>query len=167
MESAFRPVLTRVLLASLTLALLLGIPTLSAAQDVASLTGVVTDASGAVVPDVSVKLLDTKTNTSYEANTNSVGAYTFHDLPPGPGYQVTFVKEGFDTVVVPKLYLAVNTTHTQNAQLKIGRSSETIEVKGESSAVSLDTSDSSVGNSFDMNLVHELPVQIRDSPAAL
>ncbi len=167
MEFAFRPVVTRVFLASLTLALLLAMPTISAAQDVASLTGVVTDSSGAVVPDVTVTLLDTKTNTSYEAKTNSVGAYTFPNLLPGPGYQITFTKEGFDTVVIPKLYLAVNTTHTQNAELKIGASSTTIEVKGESSAVTLDTNDASVGNSFDMNMVHELPVQVRDSPAAL
>jgi len=167
MEFAFRPVLTRVFLASLTLALLLAMPTTSAAQDVASLTGVVTDSSGAVVPDVNVTLLDTKTNTSYQAKTNSVGAYSFQDLLPGPGYQVSFAKEGFDTVVVPKVYLAVNTTHTQNAELKVGTSSTTIEVKGESSAVTLDTNDASVGNSFDMNMVHELPVSIRDNPSAL
>jgi hypothetical protein len=167
MESAFRPVLNRILLASLTLALLLAMPTFLAAQDVASLTGEVTDSTGAVVPDVNVKLLDTKTNSSYETKTNSVGAYSFLKLLPGPGYKVTFTKEGFDTVSVPNLYLAVNTTHTQNVQLKVGRSSETIEVKGESSAVSLDTNDAAVGNSFDMNMVHELPVQIRDNPAAL
>ena len=54
-----------------------------AAQDVASLTGVVADSSGAVVQDVNVRLLDTKTNTSYEAKTNSAGAYTFHNLLRG------------------------------------------------------------------------------------
>jgi hypothetical protein len=166
MESAFRPWL-RVVFVFLTLTLLLTASTFLEAQDVATLTGVVTDASGAVVQGVNVKLLDTKTSTSYEAKTNSVGAYSFFKLVPGPGYTVTFTKEGFDSVTVPQLYLAVNTTHVQNAQLKIGKSSETIEVKGESSAVSLDTTDASVGNSFDMNMVHELPVQIRDNPAAL
>ncbi|MGA8501875.1 MAG: carboxypeptidase-like regulatory domain-containing protein, partial [Candidatus Sulfotelmatobacter sp.] len=167
MESAFRPAVTRILLASLVLALFFAVPTFLAAQDVASLTGVVSDPSGAVVPDVTVKLVDTKTNSSYEATTNAVGAYTFHDLPAGPGYRITFTKEGFDTVSVPNLYLAVNTAHTQNAQLQIGKSTVTVEVKGENSAVSLDTTDAAVGNSFDMNLVHELPVQFRDSPAAL
>ncbi|MFZ0321680.1 MAG: carboxypeptidase-like regulatory domain-containing protein [Candidatus Sulfotelmatobacter sp.] len=167
MESAFRPVLNRILFASLALALLLAMPGLLTAQDVASLTGVVTDATGAVVPGVNVKLLDTKTNTNYDATTNSVGTYSFLKLLPGSGYKVTFTKDGFDTVSVPNLYLAVNTTHTQNAQLKIGKSSETIEVKGESSAVSLDTSNAAVGNSFDANMIHELPVQLRDSPAAL
>jgi carboxypeptidase family protein len=167
MQSAPRPVVIRILLATFALAFLLGSSTFMAAQDVASLTGVVTDASGAVVPGVNVKLVDTRTSATSQATTNSVGAYAFHDLLPGPGYQLTFSKQGFDSIAVPNLYLAVNTTHTQNAELKIGKSSETVEVRGESSAVSLDTSDATVGNSFDMNLVHELPVQIRDNPAAL
>jgi len=167
MESAFRPAVTRTLLASLVLALFFVTPSFLAAQDVASLTGVVSDATGAVVPDVAVKLVDTRTNSSYETTTNSVGAYTFHDLPAGPGYQITFTKDGFDAVSVPNVYLAVNTAHTQNAQLQVGTSTVTVEVKGANSAVSLDTTDAAVGNSFDMNMVHELPVQVRDSPAAL
>jgi len=155
------------LLATFALAFLLGSSTFMAAQDVASLTGVVTDASGAVVPGVNVKLVDTKTNTSYEATTNSVGAYTFTKLLPGQGYLLTFTKQGFDSVSVPNLYLAVNTIHTQNAELKIGKSSETIEVKGESSAVSLDTTNAAVGNSFDSNMIQELPVQVRDNVSSL
>ncbi len=167
MEFAFRPTLARIVLGFLAMTVLLGTASYVSAQDAASLTGVVTDASGAVIEGVVVKLVDTKTSTNYEAKTNSVGAYTFSDLQPGPGYQITFSKDGFATVTVPKLYLAVNTTHNQNAQLKVGASSETIEVKGESSAVTLDTTDASVGNSFDMNMVHELPVQIRDNVSEL
>jgi hypothetical protein len=143
------------------------IPSRMAAQDVASLTGVVTDTSGAIVTGAQVNLVDTKTNTSYDTTSNASGAYFFTKLTPGPGYRVTITKEGFDTVVVTDLYLAVNTTHTQNAQLRIGKTTETVEVKGVASAVSLDTNDASVGNSFDMNMVHELPVQVRDNPAAL
>jgi hypothetical protein len=142
-------------------------PVQLAAQDVASLTGVVIDTSGAVVVDTKVKLLDTRTNTAYDAKTNSVGAYFFTKVEPGPGYKVTFTKEGFDTVIVSDLYLAVNTTHTQNAQLRIGKTTETVEVQAAGSAVSLNTTDTTIGNSFDMNMVHNLPVQIRDSPTEL
>ena len=95
-------------------------PNLLLAQDVASLTGEVTDKSGAVVPDVAVKLVDTKTNTAYETKTNSIGAYTFSRVLPGPGYSLTFSKEGFASTTIGAIYLAVNTTHTQNAQLQIG-----------------------------------------------
>ena len=149
------------------LALLAAMPTPAGAQDVASLTGIVTDISGAVIADADVQLVDTKTNTTYNTKTNDAGAYFFPRLLPGPGYTVTASKQGFDTMVVSDIYLAVNTTHTQNAQLKVGRTSETIEVNGLGSSVSLNTTDAAVGNSVDMNMVHELPVQLRDSPAAL
>jgi Carboxypeptidase regulatory-like domain len=157
----------RLLSAIVMLALVFSIPALLRAQDVASLTGVVTDSSGAVVPDVKIALIDTKTNTRYETKTNTAGAYLLTQLLPGPGYKVMFTKDGFDTVVVSNLYLAVNTTHTQNAQLRVGKTTETVDVVATGSAVSLDTNDASVGNSFDMNMVHELPVQVRDNPAAL
>src|ERR1700722_5287253 len=104
----------------LLLVLLCGLPVFVMAQDVASLTGVVTDPTGAVVSEVDVKLLDTRTNTAYESKTNSQGAYVFNQLQPGPGYQITVSKVGFETVKLSDIYLAVNATHTQNAQLKVG-----------------------------------------------
>jgi hypothetical protein len=142
-------------------------PSLIAAQDVALLTGIVTDSTGAVVVDAAVKLVDTRTNTSYDTKTNAAGGYTFSNLKPGPGYSMTVTKEGFDKVVISNLYLAVNTTHTQNAQLTVGRTTETVEVSALGSAVSLNTTDTTIGNSFDMNMVHQLPVQARNNPTEL
>jgi len=166
MESAFRPAVR--VLASLVMLLFLAVPTfLAAQQDVASLTGVVSDASDAVVPDVNVRLVDTKTNASYETKTNAVGAYRFSDLHPGPGYKLTFTKHGFSTVAIEDIYLATSTIHTQNAQMAVGEVSVTVEVQGTGSTVSLDTNDASVGNSVDMNMVHEMPIQVRDTPLAL
>jgi hypothetical protein len=80
---------------------------------------------------------------------------------------LTVTKEGFDKVVISNLYLAVNTTHTQNAQLTVGHATETVEVSALGSAVSLNTTDTTIGNSFDMNMVHQLPVQFRDNPTEL
>ncbi len=143
------------------------VPTFASGQDVASLTGIVTDKSGAVLSDASVTLVDTRTNAKYETKTNSVGAFTFPKVLPGPGYKVTFGKDGFASLTVSDIYLAVGSSHTQNAQLKVGQRAETVEVSGEGSSVSLNTSDTSVGNDFDMQLVHELPVAVRDNPTAL
>ncbi len=167
MKSAIRSAWTRGWGSVLTLALLCGLSSVVVAQDAASLTGVVTDTTGAVVSDAGVKLLDTKTNTAYEAKTNAVGAYLFSQLHPGPGYQITISKQGFETVKVSDVYLAVNATHTQNAQLKVGATTETVEVSGVGSAVTLNTTDTSIGNNFDMREVHDLPVLFRDSVAAL
>ena len=138
-----------------------------AAQDLASLTGVVTDSTGAVIPGAAVRLIDTKTNTSYEAKTNDVGAYTFSKVLPGPGYSLTVSKEGFQNEVISNIYIGVEGTHTQNAQLRIGRATDTVEVNGSGSQVSLDTTDTAVSSTLDMALVHELPLAIRDNPLGL
>ena len=166
MECSFRSSATRTLLVCLSL-LLFGLCSFVNAQDVASLTGVVTDASGAVVTDVTVKLTDTKTNENYETKTNSVGAYTFLKVLPGTGYRLTVTKEGFAQQFIDNIYLGANTTHTQNAQLKVGQTTEAVEVNGSGSQVSLNTTDTTVSAALDMLMVHEAPISLRDTPLGL
>ncbi len=157
----------RLLTLFVVLCAVLAIPSFVLAQEWASLTGVVTDKSGAVVPDVAVQLIDTKTKSTYQTSTNSVGVYTFPNLVPGPGYKIVFKKASFATVEVANVYVAVNSSHTQNATLELGTVSQTIEVAGAGQSVTLDTTDATIGNNFDMRALHELPIQVRDSPAAL
>ncbi len=145
---------------------LLLFPAALPAQQVSGLTGVVTDSTGAVIPDVVVKLVDTRTGAEQTAKTDDVGAYLFTKLRPGPGYAVTFTKEGFRTYTVSDVYLGVDTTHTLNAQLELGAVSETVEVKASGEA-SLNTTDASIGNVIDMRRIGDFPIQIRTSPARL
>ena len=137
------------------------------AQELASLTGVVADKTGAVISDADVRLTDTKTNATYNTKTNSVGAYTFVKLLPGPGYRLVFTKDGFESLTVSDVYIGVGTMHTQNAELHLGQVSTTIEVSGASEVATLDTTDTIVGKNFDMQNVHDLPIQARSSPLAL
>jgi hypothetical protein len=157
----------RLLTLFVVLCAVLAIPSFVLAQESASLTGVVTDKSGAVVPDVAVQLIDTKTKSTYQTSTNSVGVYTFPNVVPGPGYKIVFKKASFATVEVANVYVAVNSSHSQNATLELGTVSQTIEVAGAGQSVTLDTTDATIGNNFDMRALHELPIQVRDSPAAL
>ena len=69
-----------------------------AQQDVASLTGEVTDSSGAQVADATVKIVDTRTGSEMETKTESNGSYRFLRLQPGPGYTLTVTKDGFQTL---------------------------------------------------------------------
>jgi len=55
------------------------------AQDVSSVTGVVTDSTGAVVPGVNITLVNPATGITYMAVTNEVGSYTVVHAAPGPG----------------------------------------------------------------------------------
>ncbi|HLY42140.1 MAG TPA: carboxypeptidase regulatory-like domain-containing protein [Terracidiphilus sp.] len=137
------------------------------AQDVASITGTVTDPSGAVVPNVSVTLENPSTSVSYKAETNSVGSYTIQNVQPGPGYRITFAAAGFKPIVITGLYLNVSATRTQNAQLIVGGTTQSVEVSAASDTVTLNTTDATVGNNFQVQDLNELPVANRDSPAAL
>lgn len=151
------------------LAVLLAFPIFTKAQNaqnVASLTGVVSDSTGAAVPGASVKLTDTRTGGNYFGKTAGDGGYRIVDVPPGPGYTLTIKKDGFQTLVVSNLYLPVATATTQNAQLQLGQLSETVEVKAQGS-VTLDTTDATIGSNFDLRSIAELPNQFRDNPANL
>src|SRR5579864_2203227 len=137
------------------------------AQNVASMTGIVTDTTGAVIEGVQVELSNPTTGVAYKAVTNSVGSYTIPAAQPGPGYTAKFSREGFKSVVVTGLYLNVNAARSQNAQLSVGAVVESVSVSATNETVTLDTVDASVGNNFQVQFLNELPIQIRDSPATL
>jgi hypothetical protein len=139
---------------------------LSHAQEVAGLAGTVTDSSGGAIADATAKLVNTRTGNNYEAKTNSTGYYRFVQLAPGPGYELTISRVGFKASTVANLYLPVATTRTQDIQLELGTVAQSVEVKSEGS-ISLDTTDVTIGNNFDMRAVATLPNQFRDNPGNL
>lgn len=133
----------------------------------AGMTGVVTDQSGAVVPDVTVKLTNTATNSSFSETTNASGVYHFVNVPPGQGYDAVFTAPGFAPVEVKNLYLTAETVRTQNATMTVGASQQVIEVNASNSEVTLDTTDATIGNNIDVKALNNLPVQQRNDPLAL
>lgn len=142
------------------------VPTAAKAQNFASVTGTVTDTTGATVPGASIALLDTRTNSSYFGKTAGDGTYRIEDIPPGPGYSMTVKKDGFQVFVVNNLYLPVGVATTEDVKLDIGTLSQKVEVTAEGS-VTLDTTDTTIGNNFDMHAVESLPNEFRDDPASL
>src|SRR5215469_10081693 len=94
--------------------LLLGVSFLPA-QNLASIAGTVTDPTGAVIPGVNVKLENPSTSVRYAAVTNAAGSYAIANVRPGPGYTITFDRDGFKALVLTGIYLNVDDTRTQNA----------------------------------------------------
>lgn len=158
---------TRAVSATLILGLVLSVSSVLAAQDVASITGIVSDQTGAVVPGVKVTLRNPQTGVSYDGITNAEGSYTITQVKAGPGYVIEFKHDGFKDVLVSGLYLNVNATRTQNAQLTLGATRETVEVSAANQDVTLDTTDATVGNNFQVEALNALPVQDRSNPSAL
>src|SRR5215467_11619991 len=72
----------------------------------ATITGRVTDPSGAVVPGASVTATNVDTNIPSIAQSNELGLYVIPDLPPGR-YRVIVRRQGFETIVKPDVVLHV------------------------------------------------------------
>jgi len=145
---------------------LLVVPTLLVAQQGASVTGVVTDQTGASVAGVKVTLANKEKGFEKTTMTNEIGVYSYASLVPGTGYSITFSKDGFKTVTIFDVYLAVGTASTHNAQIEVGAVSETIEVQAESAAT-LNTTNATIGNAIETRRIQDLPILIRTSPARL
>lgn len=141
--------------------------TLGNAQETASIIGTITDQTGAVIPGVSVALTNTQTNVTYDATTNRLGSYFIPRVLPGPGYKIVFSHDGFQKTILTNLYLSVETTRTQNATLKAGAETQTVEVSASTETMTLNTVDASIGNNFQVEMLNDLPVQSRSNPSAL
>jgi hypothetical protein len=137
------------------------------AQSTASLTGTITDPSGAVISGATITLVNKSTNLSYKAVSSSNGSYLIADITPGPGYAETVSRDGFQTSILTDLYLNVNATRTQNVKLLVGKVAETVSVSAANQEVTLDTTDATVGNNFQVEYINDLPIAYRDSPSAL
>ena len=137
------------------------------AQDVAAITGVVTDQTGAVVPGATVTLENTLTGVTAKTVSNGIGSYTINEMKPGPGYKITFIHQGFKPLAISGIYMNVDATRTENARLTVGTELQMVQVSAASENITLNTTDATVGNNFQVQEMNDLPIENRDSPSAL
>ena len=120
-----------------------------------SITGVVKDTSGAVLPGVTVEVSSPALiERSRSVVTDSTGQYRVVDLRPG-AYTVTFTLSGFSTFKREGLQLEGSFVATVNADLRVGNLTETITVSGESPVV--DVQSSQTVRSIDKDLIAAIP----------
>lgn len=120
-----------------------------------SITGVVTDPSGAVVPDAGVTLTDVNKGYAHTARTDSVGRYLLRSLPPGT-YNLKVEMKGFRTYIQEGINLEVNQNATVDVPLQLGQEAQTVEVVG--AAPVLATSDAVTGQSVNRTFLNDLPL---------
>lgn len=128
------------------IALALGALVLAAPQAVhaqyhvnGTITGTITDPTGAVVEGAKVTAVNTATNTSQNTTTNSSGAYLFSDMAPAT-YTVTAVKEGFQTCQGNGVVLEPSATRTFSCALLVGQTTQTVSISAGALQVQTDTS---------------------------
>lgn len=139
----------------LTLSLLPG--GLARAQGTASrVTGVVQDASGAVVEGATVTLTNEATKISYNTQTTSAGAYVFESVQVGT-YSVTVEKAGFRRFVSSANQINVNQPATVDVTLEAGNIEEVVNVQGSAELVQTSSS-GNFGNTVEERPLEALPI---------
>lgn len=133
-------------------------PRLSAQVTGGTILGAVTDATGASIPNVEVLITNTSTNVVTTLTTNDAGFYSAPNLLPGP-YQVTVKSTGFSTSVVKGIDLTVGSQHEVNVSLKVGETSQQVEVNA--SAVVVETASLEISDVVSGPAVRELPLNGR------
>jgi len=136
-------------------ALLTGlIGTLSAQQYYGTLTGTVTDISGAVVPNVAVKVTNIKKGTESAAVTNDVGIYRVPGLTPDT-YRLEASASNFKKLTREPLLVESNRTLTADITMELGSVAETVSVSD--AAPILETESGTTNTSFDGEMIEKLP----------
>jgi hypothetical protein len=125
-------------------AVILGLSTAGLAQELAAtLTGTVTDSSGAVVAGATVSVHNNETGVDVRSvTTTNTGSFNITNLPAGR-YTVTVRNIGFETYVAKEVVLDVAEKHTLDVQLKTGKANETIEVTAENTPIQTTTAEQS------------------------
>ncbi len=125
----------------------------------ANLQGVVTDASGAVVPGVTVTAVNGDTGLKRETQTNDEGFYRFNLLPRGR-YEIHAEKRSFLTETLKEVNLTVGETVTANLVLRVAGKSETVTVTSVTTVV--DTSSSQIQAPVQQAQIEGLPINDRN-----
>ena len=143
------------------LVLCLGCAQFALAQgtDLGTIRGLVTDPSGAVIPNAKVIILDLGTNTTRETATNARGEYQMFGLRSG-NYKVSVSAPGLTTQDITGIVLNGSDVVSANATLRVAGTQEAIAVTAE--APTINTEDQTIGDTITSKSVIDLPRDSRD-----
>ena len=133
---------------------------LAQAQYRASIQGVVSDATGAVIPGATLTLTNTGTNEKQVRTSDFSGVFNFNALPPDT-FTLVATKKGFQQKVLDKLQLIPEQPNAVNIVLGVGSDAETVTVNA-STEPALDTETADNGRTISENEVQHMPTYQRD-----
>lgn len=125
-----------------------------------TITGTISDPSGAVIPKASVELTSKDTNTLQTTQTNASGQYSFTGVRPGE-YKIAVKMAGFRTSTIASVTVDVNKSAEIDLQLEVGSDNQMVEVS-ETAVAQLQTVDAQIGNTISSNMIARLPTLARN-----
>src|ERR1035437_4103188 len=123
-----------------------------------TLSGRITDPSGAVVPAVKVQAVKTDTNSRFDTVSNAEGLYTLPFLPPGL-YEISAEAGGFKKYVQAGIQVGTNERIAQDIALSVGNANESVTITAD--ATQLETVTASSGQVVTTREVEDLPLNGR------
>lgn len=147
------------LLVVLAVSLFIHTPALKAQSITQTIQGLVSDATGAVIPGATISYTNLDTGVSQSVQSNATGNYTFTLVPVG-NYDVTCRLEGFKTNTTSNQRVATGDQVRVDFTLEIGDVTETVEVSA--AAVTLQTENATVGAVVENRRIIELPLNGRN-----
>ncbi|TAK11180.1 MAG: carboxypeptidase regulatory-like domain-containing protein, partial [Acidobacteria bacterium] len=146
----------------LALSLIFGLSAAAFAQGGAtsSISGVVVDATGGVVPGATVTVKNEATNATFEVVSGSNGAFTVPSLTVG-SYTVSVQLQGFKTFVAKEVRVTAGAPTSIKATLEVGGLEQTVTV--EAAAAMVQTTGSSVAKTIDLKQISNLPLASRNA----
>jgi hypothetical protein len=133
-------------------------PSVLAQSDRGSITGTVTDPTGAVVPDAKVTATNLTTGEVRETTTSDQGTYTLPELKADP-YRVTAEAPGFKTTAIDSVQVGVQVIRRADLQLEIGEVTNTVTVSADAAPV-IQTDTAVRQTNITERQVRELPLQV-------
>jgi Carboxypeptidase regulatory-like domain/TonB dependent receptor len=124
-----------------------------------SVTGVVTDPSGASIPGTKISLVDENKGYSFNATTDATGRYLLRSIPPGT-YKITAEAGSFERETKEGVTVDVSQNVSVDFSLKIGKPTDVVEVKADT--VQLQTEDAVTGQVVNRKFVNDLPLVDRN-----
>jgi len=125
-----------------------------------SLTGAVTDASGASVPDVKITIREVATNVTSETKTNEAGQYNMPNLPTGV-YEMTLEASGFKRIVRSGVELGATQVLRVDVVMEVGAITESVQVGAELPRLQTDSAE--VGINLNSRTLSDLPLSMGNS----
>lgn len=148
------------LLAALLTLLLANVTAFAQVSTAGRLTGAVTDAQGAVVPDAQITVKNNETQTQFTAKTDKEGGWTLPSVAPGT-YTVAVTAPGFKTTIVQAVKVDAGQPATVNAVLEAGGVNEQVVVTGGGEV--LQTASANIASTITGREISELPFSTRDA----
>jgi len=126
-----------------------------AQQFYGTITGTVSDPSGAVVPNATIKVINVDTNVTVVLKTNAAGVYVANNLIVGT-YRVEAEAVGFKRAIASRIPLEVGATPKLDLELAVGQTNESVTVTEANSPI-LQTQQTDLGQTVDSSRLEQLP----------